>query len=73
MQSSEWITPDKVGEKINQVYHDHDPENGEKVLFIFSINRQRSFCALAEMDGPWVKNDTLDLSSLEGSSFDVVG
>ena len=73
MQSGEWVTPDKVGEKINQVYYAHDPQNGEKVLFIFSINRQRAFCALAEMDGPWVRNDNFDLSLQEGSSFDVVG
>lgn len=74
MQHSTWITADKVGEKINRVYEDHSPEAGEKVLFIFSINRQRAFCALAEMNGPWVQGE----SRLSGwqevaGSFNIVG
>lgn len=74
MQRGTWITGDKVGQKINEVYKEHNPEAGEKVLFIFSINRQRSFCALAQMNGPWVKaENTLPGWQEAAGNFNVVG
>lgn len=74
MQRGTWVTGDKVGEKINHVYEEHNQEAGEKVLFIFSINRQRAFCALAEMNGPWVKGDNYLPGWQEAAgSFNIVG
>lgn len=74
MQNGMWIAGDKVGAKINRVFEEHNPEAGEKVLFIFSINRQRAFCALAEMTGPWKQQDHHVPGWQEAAgSFNIVG
>jgi len=68
-----WVTSDRVGEKINQVYEEHDATK-DKVLLLFSVNRQRAYCALAEMDGPWEKSDTPFAGWHEKQgNFDIVG
>lgn len=74
VQRGVWLTGDKVGEKINRVFAEHDGEGGAKVFFIFSINKQRAFCALAKMDGPWVKaNNPLPGWEEASGSFTTVG
>lgn len=54
-----WSTLKNCSEKIMVVW-DARKDAGEKVLFLFSINGTKSYCALAEMSGPWNPNDHVD-------------
>lgn len=55
MKEGIWVFEETIGEKINQLFTDEDRPEDAKVLFMFSINKQKSFCALAEVTSPWTK------------------
>lgn len=68
-----WCTSDKVGEKISLVWREHDPSR-EKVLLLFSIAKQRAYCALGEMTGPWEQTPSAPSGWIEKQgSFEILG
>lgn len=73
MTSGIWTLQETVGKKINTLFDENDAAAGEKVLFIFSINKQRSFCALAEMTGPWKLTEGRSGWQEQGGNFSVAG
>lgn len=54
VQKSEWVTMDKVGERVMRLWLERD-DTGGKVLLLFSVNGQKSYCGMAEMMGAWTK------------------
>lgn len=52
---------DRVANRIMEFWEARSG-NKDKVLLIFSVNGQKSYCGLAEMSGPW----ELDESKVQG-------
>ena len=54
-----WVTMDKVGERINNLWYERETAN-DSLLLLFSINGQKCYCGLAMMRGPWKIGGVLD-------------
>jgi hypothetical protein len=52
IQNSKWAAMDKVGARIMRLW-DQCREKGERILFLFSVNGAKSYCGIAEMNGPY--------------------
>lgn len=52
VQTGTWAVMDKVAGRIMQLW-DARVGKEDKVLLVYSINGQKSYCGLAEMAGPW--------------------
>lgn len=50
---------DKVGQRINRLME--SCQKGEKVLLLFSVNAQKSYCGLGYLTGPWVEKSSAQL------------
>ena len=51
-----WVVMDRVAARIMQLYEARAGKK-DKLLLIFSVNGQKSYCGLAEMSGPWIDDE----------------
>ena len=52
LRKNVWVTLESVGQRIMRLWEARkDPDDA--VIFLISINGQKSYCGMAFMSGPW--------------------
>lgn len=49
----------KVAQRISKVWESRSIE-GEKILFLFSVNGSKRYSGIAELSGDWIGNDSME-------------